>query len=250
MITKDNFPKVLNCLGFKKYGKKYRKHYDDANCDIVVDFEKEKIEYPSSIDTGANTTTNFSQNENFVVLECVDRLLVKNYKPESIFLEKTWTLGHTGKGGRADITIYDQNNNAYLIIECKRAGKPYKDALKELHEDPTGKQLFSYWAQARSTQWLQLYASDYDEDNDAITFKEEIVRSFDDKNVELLAKEEESVLLYKNASTAEDFFIVWDETYSKKVYQNIIFGADSVAYRIGDQPIKNKDLKKFRKKMA
>lgn len=247
MITKDNFPKVLNCLGFKKYGKKYRKHYDDANCDIVVDFEKEKIEYPSSIDTGANTTTNFSQNENFVVLECVDRLLVKNYKPESIFLEKTWTLGHTGKGGRADITIYDQNNNAYLIIECKRAGKPYKDALKELHEDPTGKQLFSYWAQARSTQWLQLYASDYDEDNDAITFKEEIVRSFDDKNVELLAKEEESVLLYKNASTAEDFFIVWDETYSKKVYQNIIFGADSVAYRIGDQPIKNKDLKKFRK---
>lgn len=247
MITKDNFPQVLNCLGFKKYGKKYRKHYDDANCDIVVDFEKERIEYPSSIDTGANTTTNFTQNENFVVLECVDRLLVKKYKPESIFLEKAWTLGHTGKSGRADITIYDQNNNAYLIIECKRAGKAYKDALKELHEDPSGRQLFSYWAQARSTQWLQLYASDYDEENNIITFKEEIVRSQDDKNVELLAKEDDSILLYKSASTAEDFFIVWDETYSKKVYHNIIFGADSVAYRIGDQPIKNKDLKKFKK---
>lgn len=247
MITKDNLPKVLDCLGFDKHGKVYSKHYNGANCDITIDFEKERIEYPSSIDTGANTTTNFSQEENFVVLECVNRLLEKGYKPESIFLEKTWTLGHTGKSGRADITIYDKKDSAYLIIECKRAGNDYKEARKELFEDPAGKQLFSYWAQARSTQWLQLYASDYDEENDTIIFKEEIVRSFDDKNVELLAKEEDSILLYKKASTAEDFFIVWDETYSKKVYHNIIFGDDSVAYNIGDQPIKNKDLKKFKK---
>ena len=247
MITKDNLPKVLDCLGFDKHGKVYSKHYNGANCDITIDFEKERIEYPSSIDTGANTTTNFSQEENFVVLECVNRLLEKGYKPESIFLEKTWTLGHTGKSGRADITIYDKKDSAYLIIECKRAGNDYKEARKELFEDPAGKQLFSYWAQARSTRWLQLYASDYDEENDTITFKEEIVRSFDDKNVELLAKEEDSILLYKKTSTAEDFFIVWDETYSKKVYHNIIFGDDSVAYNIGDQPIKNKDLKKFKK---
>lgn len=247
MITKDNLPKVLDCLGFDKHGKVFSKHYNGANCDITIDFEKERIKYPSSIDTGANTTTNFSQEENFVVLECVDRLLEKGYKPESIFLEKTWTLGHTGKSGRADITVYDKTNSAYLIIECKRAGNDYKEARKELFEDPAGKQLFSYWAQARSTRWLQLYASDYDEENDAITFKEEIVRSFDDKNVELLAKEEDSILLYKKASTAEDFFVVWDETYSKKVYHNIIFGDDSVAYNIGDQPIKNKDLKKFKK---
>lgn len=247
MITKDNLPKVLDCLGFDKHGKVFSKHYNGANCDITIDFEKERIKYPSSIDTGANTTTNFSQEENFVVLECVNRLLEKGYKPESIFLEKTWTLGHTGKSGRADITVYDKTNSAYLIIECKRAGNDYKEARKELFEDPAGKQLFSYWAQARSTRWLQLYASDYDEENDAITFKEEIVRSFDDKNVELLAKEEDSILLYKKASTAEDFFVVWDETYSKKVYHNIIFGDDSVAYNIGDQPIKNKDLKKFKK---
>lgn len=247
MIAKDNLPKVLNLLGFDKHDNVYSKHYNEANCDITIDFKKEKIEYPSSIDTGANTTTNFSQEENFVVLECVNRLLEKGYIPESIFLEKTWTLGHTGKSGRADITVYDKKNNAYLIIECKRAGNDYKEARKELFEDPAGKQLFSYWAQARSTQWLQLYASDYDDENNVITFKEEIVRSFDDKNVELLAKEEDSILLYKKASTAEDFFVVWDETYSKKTYHNIIFGDDSVAYNIGDQPIKNKDLKKFKK---
>lgn len=247
MITKENLPKVLECLGFEKQGDIYSKHYNESNCYIKIDFANERIEYPSNLDTGANTTTNFSQEENFVVLECVDRLLKKGYQPESIFLEKTWTLGHTGKSGRADITMYDKKNNAYLIIECKRAGNDYKEARKELFEDPAGKQLFSYWAQARSTQWLQLYASDFDEENNDVTYKEEIVRSVDDKNVELLAKEDDSILLYKNASTAEDFFIVWDETYSKKVYHNIIFGEDSVAYKIGDQPIKNKDLKKFKK---
>ena len=247
MITKENLPKVLECLGFEKQSDIYSKHYNESNCEISIDFANERIEYPSNLDTGANTTTNFSQGENFVVLECVNRLLDKGYKPESIFLEKTWTLGHTGKSGRADITIYDKKNNAYLIIECKRAGNDYKEARKELFEDPSGKQLFSYWAQARSTQWLLLYASDYDDENDNVSYKEEIIRSFDDKNVELLAKEEDSILLYKNASTAEDFFIVWDETYSKKVYHNIIFGEDSIAYNIGDQPIKNKDLKKFKK---
>lgn len=247
MITKGNLSKVLKCIGFEKHGDVYSKHYDKFNCDIKVDLKNEKIEYPATLDTGANTTVNFSQEENFVVLECVNRLLEKEYLPESIFLEKAWTLGHTGKSGRADITVYDNKGNAYLIIECKRAGNDYKDARKELFDDPAGKQLFSYWAQARSTKWLQLYASDYDEENNIVTYKEEIVRSFDDKNVELLAKEEDSILLYKNASTAEDFFIVWNETYSKKVYHNIIFGEDSIAYNIGNQPIKNKDLRKFKK---
>lgn len=247
MITKENLSEVLKCLGFEKRGDIYSKHYEKVNCDIRIDFKNEKIEYPSNLDTGANTTTNFSQAENFVVLECVNRLLEKGYLPETIFLEKSWTLGHTGKSGRADITVYDNKGNAYLIIECKRAGSDYKDARKELFEDPAGKQLFSYWAQARSTQWLQLYASDYDEENDDVAYKEEIVRSFDDKNVELLAKEDDSILLYKNASTADDFFIVWTETYSKKVYHNIIFGDDSIAYNIGNQPIKNKDLRKFKK---
>ena len=252
MITATNLRKVLNLMGFLPEGTDvYTKHYANFDCDIRVDFKNGKIEYPQNLNTGDNTTTNFSENENFVVLECVDKLLVKGYSPDTIFLEKEWTLGHTQKGGRADITVYKKDENcdkstAYLIIECKRADT-YKAAQKELFNDPAGKQLFSYWAQARSTQWLQLYASDYDEKNDEITFKEEIVRSFDDKNVELLAKEDESVLLYKNASTAEDFFVTWEETYSKKTYHNIIFGDDAVAYNIGNVPIKNKDLKKFDK---
>lgn len=253
MITKDNLHKVLDKLGFVKSGALFLKHFSNHGCDIQVDFSEEKIIYPSNLDTGANTTTNFSQPENFVVLECVCRLLEKGYEPQTIFLEKSWTLGHTGKSGRADITVYDKDDKGnpqqvYLIIECKRAGSDYKDARKEMFEDPDGKQLFSYWAQARSAKWLQLYASDYDEEKDEITFQEEVIRSYDDENVEALAKEDSSVLIFKNASTAQDAFIVWDETYSKKVYDNnIIFGSDATAYKIGNLPIKFGKLKPFRK---
>lgn len=206
------------------------KHFSNHNCDIQVDFSEKKIIYPSNLDTGANTTTNFSQPENFVVLECVCRLLEKGYEPQTIFLEKSWTLGHTGKSGRADITVYDKDDKGnpqqvYLIIECKRAGGEYKDARKEMFEDPDGKQLFSYWAQARSAKWLQLYASDYNEEKDEITFQEEVIRSYDDENVEALAKEDSSVLVFKNASTAQDAFIVWDETYAKRFTTTISFSA-------------------------
>lgn len=253
MITKDNLHKVLEKLGFVKSGALFLKHFSNHGCDIQVDFSEGKIIYPSNLDTGANTTTNFSQPENFVVLECVCRLLEKGYEPQTIFLEKSWTLGHTGKSGRADITVYDKDakgnpQQVYLIIECKRAGSDYKNARKEMFEDSDGKQLFSYWAQARSAKWLQLYASDYDEDKDEITFQEEVVRSYDDENVEALAREDSSVLVFKNASTAQDAFIVWDETYSKKVYNNnIIFGSDATAYKIGNLPIKFGKLKPFRK---
>lgn len=253
MITKDNLHKVLEKLGFVKSGALFLKHFPNHGCDIQVDFSEGKIIYPSNLDTGANTTTNFSQPENFVVLECVCRLLEKGYEPQTIFLEKSWTLGHTGKSGRADITVYDKDakgnpQQVYLIIECKRAGSDYKNARKEMFEDSDGKQLFSYWAQARSAKWLQLYASDYDEDKDEITFQEEVVRSYDDENVEALAREDSSVLVFKNASTAQDAFIVWDETYSKKVYDNnIIFGSDATAYKIGNLPIKSGKLKPFRK---
>lgn len=53
------------------------------------------------------TTTNFSEPENFVVLECVNRLLDKGYRPENIELERTWTLGHEQK---VDVQIF-----VYLI---------------------------------------------------------------------------------------------------------------------------------------
>ncbi|WP_185900177.1 type I restriction enzyme HsdR N-terminal domain-containing protein [Campylobacter sp. MIT 99-7217] len=164
MISKENFKEVLEILGFKQKGKNfYEKHFKEQNCDLKVDFEKGELIYPEQIKKESNTTSNFSQNENFVVFECVNRLLEKGYKVEHLILEKTWSLGHSGKSGRADISVFDENNeNILLIIECKTAGNEYKKARKDLFDDESGKQLFSYAAQARSTKWLDLYASDFD----------------------------------------------------------------------------------------
>lgn len=83
--------KTLDYREIKENKNLWFKKYEDYT--IVVDFEKEKILYQDKnsnkkIELGDETTSNFENSENFVVLECVDRLLEKGYKPESITLEK------------------------------------------------------------------------------------------------------------------------------------------------------------------
>jgi type I restriction enzyme M protein len=51
------------------YYKKYANGYS-----IEVDFDNKMINYGKTIKSDSKTTQNFSQPENFVVLECVDRL--------------------------------------------------------------------------------------------------------------------------------------------------------------------------------
>ena len=70
------------------YHKVYSYH---DNYVISIDFNTGHIEYGDKIIAESKTTQNFSQPENFVVLECVDRLLTKGYKPQNIVLER---LGH------------------------------------------------------------------------------------------------------------------------------------------------------------
>ena len=67
---------------------------------IFVDFNQKKFVYDadtnpqnSNITVCGKTTSNFSQAENLVVLECVDRLLKKGYSPSSIELEKVYPSG-------------------------------------------------------------------------------------------------------------------------------------------------------------
>ncbi|VEH96171.1 type I restriction enzyme HsdR N-terminal domain-containing protein [Campylobacter insulaenigrae] len=149
MITKDNFKEVLAILGFKQEDNKYSKTINSYT--MQVDFNKEKLIYPQELTTESDTTSNFSQNENFVVFECVHKLLEIGYKAQDLVLEKTWKLGHSAKSGRADITIYksDENNKesyVYCIIECKTMGKEFDNAKKDLFNNSDGNQLFSYAA--------------------------------------------------------------------------------------------------------
>lgn len=91
---------LLQALGFqpKENAKDiFIKKYQDGYV-IEINFGKEIISYGDKIICESKTTSNFSQPENFVVLECVNRLLEKGYKPENIILEPTWKLGRQEKG--------------------------------------------------------------------------------------------------------------------------------------------------------
>ncbi len=140
MITKNNFRDMLKTLGFTAEGNTFQKSIGEAN--LKVDFDKEEMIYPEDkgLTVNRQDTCNFSHPENFVVFECVHRLLEKSYKPEHLELEPTWQVGRGASGGRADILVKNQENKALLIIECKTAGDEFERAWQKTQQD--GDQLF------------------------------------------------------------------------------------------------------------
>lgn len=154
--------KHITALGFiPKNGRSgiYHKVYSGHNNYVIsIDFDKEHIEYGDKIIAESKTTQNFSQPENFVVLECVDRLLIQGYKPQNIILEKTWPSGH-GTSGRLDICVNREDGAPYMLIECKTYGKEYNKESTRIHKD--GGQLFTYFQlSGGKADVIMLYASE------------------------------------------------------------------------------------------
>ena len=122
MIQIENLKAVLSEIGFAKeaLGDYYQKDY--GTCIVAVDFDNKKIVYPEEKGLKVNdkTTSNFEHPENFVVLECVCRLLEKGYRPEHIELEPRWTLGHDAKGGKA--WNYARKNKSSRIVNAPCCG--------------------------------------------------------------------------------------------------------------------------------
>ena len=128
MIDVANLKDTLTTLGFVAYGDLYEKSFSEIGCSLEVDFCAQKLIYPNEI-KGRERNDGFDQKENFVVFECVCRLLSKGYRPEHIELEKEWHLGHDAKSGRADICVTDTSGDMLFIIECKTWGREYDKAL-------------------------------------------------------------------------------------------------------------------------
>lgn len=150
--------------------KKYQNGYI-----IEIDFEKEIINYGDKIICESKTTQNFFQTENFVVLECVNRLLEKGYKPENITLEKTWAAGH-GTSGRLDICVTREDGSEYLLIECKTHGKEFEKEFNRMKKD--GGQLFTYFKFSNKADVIMLYSSELK--GKKIVYRNEIVKIEDD----------------------------------------------------------------------
>lgn len=232
MITQDNFTTLLQHLDFKQSGSVFS-HFPGGYM-MQVDFSEQKLIYPDGLKIEGEFTTNFSSNENFVVFECVHRLLLIGYKPHHLTLEPKWKVGHGASGGRADIQIKDNEGKVFAIIECKTAGKEFDNAWEYMQLHPS--QLFSYAQQERSTQALCLYASDWegkhlDRQYYALSLKDN----------EQLAKEIK--LTYKQADTVVDLYNAWKETYGGEAETTGLFEDNSAPFLFGRIKYSVADLK-------
>lgn len=183
---------------FKKFG----------TYEINIDYnennpEKSNIDYGKDIKCGRKTTSNFSQNESFVVLECVNRLLEKGYNPNSIVLEQPYKAGH--KDCYLDILVKDLDNKSFLMIECKTWGKEYEKEKNQIFKD--GGQLLSYFNQDKNSKALCLYASHIE--NNEISYRNDII---DTKEL--------------SGNNVQELFDSWDNTF----YQKGIFEKQINAY--------------------
>lgn len=89
MTTKDNFKQVFQKLGFTENNNHFIKSFGSlTECMMEVNWNKGELIYPETVKINDRTTCNFEHPENFVVFECVHRLLEKGYRPEHIELEK------------------------------------------------------------------------------------------------------------------------------------------------------------------
>ncbi len=237
MITKDNFKNLLLCLDFTQHNNQFSKQLNNTH--LAVDFDKQILVYPDDLIINEHQTCNFSAAENFVVFECVHRLLEKGYKPEHIELEPKWQVGHGASGGRADILIKDNDGNVLLIIECKTAGNEFKKAWNNTLED--GGQLFGYAANA-APDFLSLYASDFDEKLNIIkpTYYLISLKDNDDYLKENAHKELAS--FSKSKKTRESLFSIWKETYNQEPITKGIFEPSVQSYHIGKQKVYLEDL--------
>lgn len=239
-MTIENFKKVLEEMKFEKKKDIFEKFYQDFNCYMKVDFKNKKLIYSNKIIGNTNNTS--FKAENFVVFECVNRLSKKGYRPEHIELEKKWNLGHTPKGGRADICVYNEDKTEILIIiECKVAGQKFQKAYKDTWND--GAQLFSYWQQENSTKWLALYCSDFKENQ--IVYKSPVISCIDDANIKELSKKDSNILLYEMADTVNKKYQAWKETYQRQLYDDLIFSDKTSPYNIKIKLKQKYDLKDF-----
>ncbi len=245
MINKDNFQQVLLALGFNANGSVFNKAFPALDTQVSVDFEKGVLIYPEDkgLKINERQTCNFASNENFVVFECVCRLLDKGYKPEHIELEPKWKLGHGASGGRADILVRDNTGKSLLIIECKNAGSEFNKHWKKTLED--GDQLFGYAQQEPGTSFLCLYTSDWLDEG--ITYDSHIITLQDNEKL-LEERKNQDPASYREAKDRSDRYRAWKETYLLDYATQGLFEADIPPYEIGKKKFTVNDLKRISSK--
>ena len=220
-LSKESIKEFITAMGYRhkdgvndEFEKKYNGYV------IVIDFENSKIKYGEKIRVGDLTTSNFENSENFVVLECIDRLLTKGYLPEDLALEYKFPLGRNEKG-KLDILVL-KNKKAFIMIECKTWGLEYQKEQKKMMNN--GGQLFSYYVQDKATEYLCLYTSRLNNNN--IEYHNSIVK-VDEK--------------WRELSNQKEIFEYWNKNF----FDNGIFENWVNAYDFENKSLRRGQLKEL-----
>lgn len=196
------------------------------NHKIEINIGEEKILYPNLKEIGRDTTTNFSAEENFVVLDIIVGLLKQGYLPNQISIEKGYKLGHNTKSGNADVTVDDNEGNPFLIIEAKTFGPEFDKEWKNTLLD--GGQLFSYEKQENKAQALVLYASKVSE-----TSIDRIYHVIHLKDNDEFLATLDNPKSYRNAKGGNDKFEVWRVIYQQDYRTNGVLEQTIRPFEIG-----------------
>lgn len=196
------------------------KKYQGDYC-LEIDFKNLIFHFGGKIKVQRKVSQNITKSEDWVVLECVDRLLTKGYKPENISFEKVYPAGH-GFSGRLDICVTRDDGSEYLLIECKTYGKEFDKEFNRINKD--GGQLFTYFKFSNKADIIMLYASELKGKD--IVYRNEIVKIEDD---------------YRTGDV-KDFYEKWN----KLTKDNGVFDAWVNPYNFESKALTINDLEEIR----
>lgn len=246
-MNKDNIQELLSLLEFEADGNIFSKRYPSSHEPLRVDINGDGHIYykECGITIGRETTCNLLEPENLVVLHCVDRLLWKGYSPFHIELEPAWKLGHSTKGGYADVWVRtfkdggfngsNEDKESLLIIECKTWGKEFDGAWIDTKED--GAQLFSYFQQERATKFLCLYTADIIDGK-----LEQLYHLINVQDNEEKLLNDDTLKSYRESTNNKQLFKVWRDTYHEDYATRGLFDNEIAPYRIGKNKYSTSDL--------
>lgn len=247
MITIDNLRPLLATLGYNKTKgttEVWIRSFEASSSMIIVDFEERTIRYPEGLKVNRETTTNFSQPENFVVLECITRLLSLGYTPRQLELEKSTPKGHGEGGGYCDIIIQDNEGKVFALVECKTMGSTkqsdeFRRAWSNMKKD--GGQLFNYFNTFRQATALCLYASDWV--GGRCIYQSHIVSIQDDEGYIKKNKCRSYADVEEKKEGKESYFKVWRDTYALDYRTAGLFEVGTKPFTIGQHVFCADDLK-------
>ncbi|ERJ71799.1 putative DNA-directed RNA polymerase, omega subunit [Porphyromonas sp. oral taxon 278 str. W7784] len=247
MITIDNLRPLLVSLGYeqtKGITEVWARSFGASSSEIAVDFGCEAICYPEDLKIHRKTTTNFSQPENFVVLECITRLLSLGYTPQQLELEKPTPKGHGESGGHCDIIIQNNEGEVFALVECKtmdstKSGDEFSRAWSYMEED--GGQLFNYFNTFRQATALCLYASDWVEGR--CVYQSRIVSIQDNEGYIQASGLPGYASVEAKKGGKESYFKVWRDTYDLDYSPVGLFEEGTKPFTIGMRVLRAEDLK-------